>query len=146
MIQSWVRSLTIKAGTGYPKSLCLELMCDGGRPAGAQFGAFQKKPMLFRWDRGRIEMADTWRPAPVRPRIRMSAIAAVIGRLKRRIPMNHGEHGCNSIAIAMDRPGAQIGSTPLGDAQMTSNEFTAKWNYSQGSSHDRRFVNASDVK
>lgn len=138
--------MTIKAGTGYPKSLCLELICDGGRPAGAQFGAFQKKPMLFRWDRGRIEMADTWRPAPARPQIRMSAIAAAIGRLKRWIPMNHGEHGCNSIAIAMDRPGAQIGSTSLGDAQMTSNEFTAKWNYSQGPSRDRRFVNASDVK
>lgn len=91
-------------------------------------------------------MADTWRPAPARPQIRMSAIAAVIGRLKRWIPMNHGEHGCNSIAIAMDRPGAQIGSTSLGDAQMTSNEFTAKWNYLQGPSRDRRFVDASDVK
>ena len=146
MIQSWVRSLTIKAGTGYPKLLCLELMCDGGRPAGAQFGAFQKKPMLFRWDRGRIEMADTWRPAPARPQIRMPAIAAAIGRLKRRITVNHGEHGCNSIAITTDRPGTQIGSTSPGDAQMTPNEFTAKWNYSQGSSRDRRFVNASDVK
>lgn len=91
-------------------------------------------------------MADTWRPAPARPQIRMSAIAAVIGRLKRWIPMNHGEHGCNSIAIAVDRPGAQIGSTSPGDAQITPNEFTAKWNYSQGSSYDRRFVNASDVK
>ena len=91
-------------------------------------------------------MADTWRPAPARPQIRMSAIAAVIGRLKRRIPMNHGEHGCNSIAIAIDRPGAQIGSTSLGDAQMTPNEFTAKWNDSRGASCDRRFVNAPDVK
>ena len=138
--------MTIKAGTGYPKSLRLELMCDDGRPAGAQFGAFQKKPMLFRWDRGRIEMADTWRPAPARPQIRMPAIAAAIGRLKRRIPMNHGERGCNSIAIAIDRPGAQIGPTSLGDAQMTPNEFTAKWNDSRGASCDRRFVNAPDVK
>lgn len=76
----------------------------------------------------------------------MSAIAAAIGRLERRIPVNHGEHGCNSIAIAMDRPGAQIGSTSLGDAQMTPNEFTAKRNDSQAASRDRRFVNASDVK
>ena len=91
-------------------------------------------------------MADTWRPAPARPQIRMSAIAAAIGRLKRRIPVNHGEHGCNSIAISMDRPGAQIGSTSLGDAQMTPNELTAKQNDSQAASRDRRFVNASDVK
>ena len=91
-------------------------------------------------------MADIWRPAPARPQIRMSAIAAAIGRLKRRIPVNHGEHGRNIIAIAMDRPGAQIGSTSLGDAQMTPNEFTTKWNDSRGASRDRRFVNASDVK
>ena len=91
-------------------------------------------------------MADTWRPAPARPQIRMPAIDAAIGRLKRRIPVNHGEHGCNSIAITTDRPGTQIGSTSPSDAQMTPNEFTAKWNYSQGSSRDRRFVNAPDVK
>lgn len=91
-------------------------------------------------------MADTWRPTPTRPQIRMPAIAAAIGRLKRRIPINHGEHGCNSIAIAIDRPGAQIGPTSLGDAQMTPNEFTTKWNDSRGASRDRRFVNAPDVK
>ena len=97
---------------------CPELTCDGGRPASGA-GPLPDSDVCNRCYDREAEAAD---------------------------PHESGEHGCNSTAIAVDRPEAPIGSTPLGGARTPSNALGAKWNDLQGARRDRGLVNAPGLK
>lgn len=110
--------MAIKAGTGCSEPLRPESTCDGGHPASGA-GPPPDSDVCNRYYDRDAEAAD---------------------------PRESGERGCNSTAIAADRPEAPIGSTPLGDAQTAPNALGAKWNDSQGAWRDRGLMNAPGLK
>ena len=132
--------------SAYPESSYPKLTYDGGHLAGAQFGGIPEEINIVPMKSGVNQnsgylTSDTNLPPDSDIYNRYyDWETEVVNSYK------EGGRGYSSIVITIEYPEVPIGSTSLSDAQMTPNEFTAKWNDSQGASHDRRFVNAPGVE